>query len=65
MLWKEFEKCQREGLCKSIGVSNYNCQSLMDLLTYAEIKPVVNQIELHPYLIQKDLVEWCQKMGVI
>lgn len=64
VIWKEFERCQKEGLCKAIGVSNFNCQSLMDLLSFAEIKPVINQIEVSPYLTQVDLIEWCQKMGV-
>lgn len=36
----------------------------MDLLSYAEIKPKVNQLEVHPYLSQKDLIEWCQKVGI-
>lgn len=36
----------------------------MDLLSYAEIKPKVNQLEVHPYLSQKDLIEWCQRVGI-
>ena len=64
LIWKEFERCQKEGLCKAIGVSNFNCQSLMNLLSFAEIKPVVNQIEVSPYLSQVDLIAWCQKMGI-
>lgn len=64
VIWREFERCQKEGLCKAIGVSNFNCQSLMDLLSFAEIKPVVNQIEVSPYLTQVDLISWCQKIGV-
>jgi diketogulonate reductase-like aldo/keto reductase len=41
-----------EGLTKSIGVSNFNAQLLWDILTYARHKPVVNQIELHPFCAQ-------------
>lgn len=58
--WKVMEDCVRKGLCKSIGCSNFNCQTLVDLLSYAEIKPVINQIELHPYLPQTNLVHYCQ-----
>ena len=58
--WKVMEDCVRKGLCKAIGCSNFNCQILVDLLSYAEIKPVVNQIELHPYLPQTNLVRYCQ-----
>lgn len=47
-----------KGLAKHIGVSNFNAQSVMDLVKYARIKPAVNQIELHPYLTQKPFLEW-------
>jgi len=52
------------GLCKSIGVSNFNVQLLLDLLRYTEIKPVCKQTELHPYLTQKDLASFCKKICI-
>lgn len=58
--WKEMENCCKKGLVKAIGCSNFNCQTMVDLLTYAEIKPVLNQIELHPYLPQTNLVHYHQ-----
>lgn len=39
-----------EGLVKHIGLSNFNCANIRDLLSYARIKPANLQIELHPYL---------------
>jgi len=62
--WREMEECVKKGLCKSIGVSNFNVQLLLDLWSYAEIKPAVNQIEFHPYLQQTKLVKFCQKFGI-
>jgi len=62
--WKQMEDLVRAGKCKSIGVSNFNVQLLVDLLSYAEIKPVCNQIEVHPYLIQEDLIAFCKKNGI-
>jgi len=48
--WKSMEECAKQGLTKSIGVSNFNVQSLLDLLSYCNIKPVMNQVEMHVYL---------------
>ena len=56
--WAEMEELVHLGLAKSIGVSNFNYQLLCDLLSYAKIRPATNQIELHPYLVQYDFVEW-------
>ncbi|WVQ76921.1 hypothetical protein IAR50_006600 [Cryptococcus sp. DSM 104548] len=50
-IWKEFEGLQRDGLVKSIGVSNYTKPQLEELLSHATIPPAVNQILLHPYVI--------------
>lgn len=63
--WADMEKLVHSGLTKSIGVSNFNVQSLMDLLAYCEIKPVCNQIELHPYLVQEDLVKYLKDNEII
>lgn len=50
-VWKSLEECVKKGLVKAIGVSNFNVQLLLDLFSYCQIKPVLNQIEVHPYLI--------------
>jgi diketogulonate reductase-like aldo/keto reductase len=49
---------------RNIGVSNFNVQSLYDLLSYGQITPAVNQIELHPYLVQDELVSFCERQGI-
>lgn len=64
LVWAQMEECVNLGLTKSIGVSNFNCQILCDLLSYCKIKPVMNQIEIHPYNSQIDLVKFCQKYGI-
>jgi len=58
-VWRKMEHLVNIGLTKSIGVSNYNCQTLNDLLNYALIPPVVNQVERHPYLPQEKLLKYC------
>ena len=62
--WAEMEKLVEAGLTRNIGVSNFNAQLLMDMLTYAKIKPSLLQIELHPYLRQEHLVRWVQSQGI-
>lgn len=60
ILWKKMEDLVKKGYTKSIGVSNYNVQLLMNLLTFCEIKPVTNQVEYHPYLYQSSLNKFCK-----
>ncbi|KAI9484110.1 MAG: xylose reductase [Benjaminiella poitrasii] len=62
--WHEMEKLVEAKLTRNIGVSNFNVQMILDLLTYAQIKPAVLQIELHPYLQQSRLVTWVQSQGI-
>jgi len=63
-VWQEMEACVKAGLAKHIGVSNFNFQLLNDLLSYCEIRPVCNQIELNPYNNQRRFVEWLQQQGI-
>ena len=65
VLWKNLENCVKKGLVTNIGLSNFNCQIIVDLLTYCEIKPFCNQIEIHPYLNQKAFVDWLNSEGII
>jgi diketogulonate reductase-like aldo/keto reductase len=54
-VWEQMEALVDKGLVKSIGVSNYTVAQMNDLLAYARIPPVVNQIERHPFLTQGKL----------
>lgn len=54
----------KQGLTKSIGVSNATAPILMDIIAGAEIKPAINQIEVHPYCAQPALLKMHEKLGV-
>lgn len=58
--WEAMEELVDAGLVKAIGVANLSVAQLIDLLSYARIKPAMNQIELHPYFQQSRRVEFCQ-----
>ncbi|MDQ0247130.1 diketogulonate reductase-like aldo/keto reductase [Bacillus fengqiuensis] len=62
--WKVLEKLYKDGRVRAIGVSNFQIHHLEDLMKDAEIKPMVNQVEYHPRLAQKELREFCQKNGI-
>ncbi|KAI8086006.1 NADP-dependent oxidoreductase domain-containing protein [Halteromyces radiatus] len=63
--WRAMEKLVEKGLVRSIGVSNFTIPLLEDLLSKATIPPAVNQVELHPYLAQSDLVEYSKEKGIV
>ncbi|KAJ7916762.1 Aldo/keto reductase [Mycena leptocephala] len=54
-IWKEMEEIKSKGMAKSIGVSNFNAEQLAILLASAKVKPVANQILLHPYVYAQQL----------
>ncbi|MGP0688335.1 aldo/keto reductase [Priestia aryabhattai] len=59
--WRALETLYKEGKVKAIGVSNFQVHHLKDLMEDAEIKPVINQVEYHPRLTQKELQAFCEK----
>jgi diketogulonate reductase-like aldo/keto reductase len=59
--YKDLEKAYEEGKVKSIGISNFEDKKLEELCDQAKIKPVVNQVELHPYFQQNDLRKRMEK----
>jgi len=63
--WEAMEGLVKKGMVRAIGVANFTAPMILDLLTYAKIPPAVNQIELHPYLQQTELVEFCQAKNIV
>lgn len=62
--WRALEKLYREGRIRAIGVSNFLRHHLEDLLQSAEIVPMVNQMEFHPFLVQQELLDFCRAKGI-
>ena len=63
--WRGLEACVEQGLVKHIGVANFSAQKLQLLLDEANIKPAMNQVELHPLLCQPALKEFCGANGIL
>jgi 2,5-diketo-D-gluconate reductase A len=63
--WKAFEKVYDQGLVKNIGVSNFQPNHLDRLVAAADIKPVVNQVELHPFFQQNEVRAANERHGVL
>jgi diketogulonate reductase-like aldo/keto reductase len=59
--WKAMQKLLRDGKCRAIGVSNYTVAHLEELLADTEVVPAVNQVEMHPFLYQRELILFCEK----
>jgi len=62
--WKAMEELHQTGRVRAIGVCNFLIHHLEQLLRFAEISPAVNQIELHPYLQQRKLRDYCRERGI-
>nr|QFR37197.1 aldo-keto reductase [Cyberlindnera americana] len=63
--YKSVEKCVEKGYTKSIGVCNFNVPKVQRLVEVATIPPAVVQCEIHPYLPQHDLIEFCNSHGIV
>ncbi|KAF7825622.1 NADPH-dependent aldo-keto reductase, chloroplastic-like [Senna tora] len=62
--WKAMEKVYESGKARAIGVSNFSCKKLGDLLEVARVPPAVNQVECHPSWQQQKLKAFCKAKGV-
>lgn len=63
--WRAMEALVDSGKAKAIGVSNWTIDGLKQLLDFAKIKPAANQIEIHPFLPNDELVAFCQKNDIL
>ncbi len=62
--YRALEKLYRDGEVRAIGVSNFLVHHLEELMKDAEIKPAINQVEFHPFLLQPDLLEYCKRENI-
>ncbi|GAM27432.1 hypothetical protein SAMD00019534_106080 [Acytostelium subglobosum LB1] len=62
--WRAFETLYEQKKCRSIGVSNYTIAHLEELFKQCKVRPMVNQVEFHPFLYNKELMDFCQSNGV-
>jgi methylglyoxal/glyoxal reductase len=62
--WRALETLYKQGKVKAIGVSNFQIHHLKDLMEDAEVKPMVNQVECHPRLTQKEVQAFCKEQGI-
>lgn len=63
--WQALEEIQAAGGAKSIGVSNYTIRHLEEMRSYAKVMPAVNQVELHVFLQQPELVKYCREHNIV
>jgi diketogulonate reductase-like aldo/keto reductase len=63
--WKAMETLLDDGRCKAIGVSNFTVAHLEELCAEANVAPAVDQVELSPFLQQRELVHRCRELGIV
>uniref|UniRef100_A0A3Q3WAY6 NADP-dependent oxidoreductase domain-containing protein n=1 Tax=Mola mola TaxID=94237 RepID=A0A3Q3WAY6_MOLML len=63
-VWRGMEALKASGKVKSIGVSNFNNLQLERLCSLCKVPPAVNQVELHPYMAQTELIEYCKSKNI-
>eukprot|EP00445_Apocalathium_hangoei_P030103 CAMPEP_0203927574 /NCGR_PEP_ID=MMETSP0359-20131031/66977_1 /ASSEMBLY_ACC=CAM_ASM_000338 /TAXON_ID=268821 /ORGANISM="Scrippsiella Hangoei, Strain SHTV-5" /LENGTH=277 /DNA_ID=CAMNT_0050856363 /DNA_START=397 /DNA_END=1230 /DNA_ORIENTATION=- len=62
--WRAMEQAMKDGRVRNIGVANFGKRHLLELLEFAEVRPAVNQFEVHPFNTRTELVELCQREGI-
>jgi diketogulonate reductase-like aldo/keto reductase len=63
--WRALEALRVEGKARSVGVSNFTIRHLTELFAETKTVPAVNQVEFHPYLYQRDLLDFCAKRAIV
>ena len=63
--WKALERIYEDGRARAIGVSNFLVHHLEDLLNVCDIRPMVDQVEFHPWLVQPELLRFCHDQDIL
>ncbi|MBY0370394.1 aldo/keto reductase [bacterium] len=62
--WQALQQIVNSGKCRAVGVSNYTVRHLQELMDRTHIIPAVNQVEFHPFLFQKDLLDFSRQHNI-
>lgn len=62
--WRALIKLRDEGLCRSIGVSNFMPKHIRELLDFSSVIPSVNQVEFNPFIYYSELLDLCREAGI-
>lgn len=62
--WRALEELYEDGIIRAIGVSNFYPDRLVDICSFAQIKPMINQVETHPFNQQREAKKWMDKYNV-
>lgn len=62
--WKVLESLYEEGYIKNLGVANCHQHHIEEILNICKVRPVVNQVEIHPLFSQKPLIDYCRSQGI-
>jgi len=62
--WRALIRLREEGKCRAIGVSNFVPRQIEKIIKDSGVAPAVNQVEFHPFLYQKGLLEYCRSKGI-
>ncbi len=63
--WRALENLVDKGMCRAIGLSDVNVEQLREIFEQARIKPSVVQIESHPYLPQREMLDFCKRNSIV
>ncbi|GLJ35306.1 hypothetical protein SUGI_0710230 [Cryptomeria japonica] len=63
-VWRAMEHCVKLGLTRAIGVCNFSCKKIKDILAFAKFPPAVNQVEMHPVWQQEKMREYCKSVNI-
>lgn len=64
--WQAMQELVKKGKCRAVGVSNFSIADMEELLPFSKEVPIsCNQIEVHPWLPQKEIIEWSNKHGIL
>eukprot|EP01083_Nonionella_stella_P069700 185995_1 len=64
-VWRGFERLYNEGKVRAIGVANFTVDHLKHLFSICDVRPRVNQVEFHPFLFQRELLDFCKDNEIL